>query len=135
MSECPECGQPLAWAGTGWAAHTDRYHEGVRRRLYGAVRRLVDQVVRDQALVAQAGARGLVGIRAVSGVYRGLVMWHDITEEFWDELGEADAFMTMDREWLLRHLRESASDAARWKYGVDVNPATWRQTVYDAREA
>lgn len=129
---CPECGQPQVWGGMSWTPHTQEAHGGARRRLLGAVARLLDQEVRNSLLVTQAGTQGLVGIRADSGVYRGLTMWHTVSREFWDELGEGDAFMGMTREWLLRHLRGSASDGARWKYGVEVNPATWRQRVYDA---
>lgn len=56
-------------------------------------------------------------------------MWHTITREFWDELHEPGG---MTREWLLRHLRGTATDMARWQYGVEVNPATWTQKVYDS---
>lgn len=68
-----------------------------------------------------------------SGVYRGLSTWHTVTREFWDELGEPGAFMNMDRDWLLAHLRESASEYARRVWGVEVNPATWSHTIYDKR--
>lgn len=134
---CPECGVrrlELSRFRAQYQEHTQEAHERHRVRLYGAVARLLNQVSRDRLLVSQAGAQGLAGIRAVSGVYRGLVVWHTVTREFWDELGEKDAFMGMTREWLLRHLRGSASDCAKWKYGVEVNPATWRQKVYDGRQ-
>lgn len=134
MSHCPECDGPLMWAGMRYEVHSPEYHAGTRRRLYGAVARLLDQEVRDQFIAAQAGAQGLVGIRMKSGVYRGLTMWSNITQDFWDELGESEGLgMGADREWLLRHLRGRASECAQWKYGVEVNPATWTHKIYDAR--
>lgn len=121
------------WTGWGWSAHSHVYHDAARRRLLGAIRRLLDQETRNRVLIAQAGAQGLVGIRMQSGVYRGLSMWHTVTREFWDELDGPDAFMNMNRDWLLRHLRWKATDHARWKYGVEVNPATWFHKIYDER--
>ena len=126
--DCPECGEKLVWAGMSWAEHSPQHHDGVQRRLLGAVARLMAQEVRDGLLAAQAGAQGLVGIRMKSGVYRGLVMWHTVSRDFWDEPGP------LGRDGLLRHLRSSSSDGARWKYGVDVNPATWTHTIYDGRQ-
>lgn len=128
--DCSGCGGMLAWGGMSWVEHTPEHHAGVRRRLLTGMTRVLDQELRNRTLVQEAHWKGLVGIRADSGVYRGLMIWHTVTREFWDELDGADAFMSMNREWLLRHLRESASDCARWKYGVEVNPATWRQRVY-----
>lgn len=130
--DCETCGRRLFSDAVHTQVHTDEYHQGVRRALYGAVARLLDQEVRDRLIVAQATTRDLVGIRLKSGVYRGLTMWHTITREFWNELGEAKGIgMGADREWLLRHLRGRASECAKWKYGVDVNPATWTHKIYD----
>lgn len=132
--DCPECDDPMLWAGMSWEPHTQARHDGARRRLYGAIARLLDQEVRNRFLVAQAASQGLVGIRMNSGVYRGLVMWHTISGEFWDELGRAEGMgMGADRAWFLRHLRGLSTDGARWKYGVDVNPATWSHKIYDDR--
>lgn len=122
------------WAGMHYEAHSPEYHQATRRRLCKAVARLLDQEVRDRFIAAQTAAQGLVGIRMKSGVYRGLVMWSTITQDFWDELGESEGLgMGADRSWLLRHLRGQASDCAQWKYGVEVNPATWTHKIYDAR--
>lgn len=129
--DCPECDEPMDWAGMSREPHTQARHDGARRRLYGAIARLLDQEVRNGFLVAQAASQDLVGIRMNSGVYRGLVMWNTISRDFWDELGEPGG---LDREWLLRHLRGQASDCAKWKYGVDVNPATWSHKIYDERQ-
>lgn len=101
--------------------------------LCGAIARLLDREVQHRLRAAQAAAQGLVGVSMRSGVYRGLSTWHTVTREFWDELGESGAFMNMDREWLLAHLRESASDFTRCLWGVEVNPATWSHTIYDKR--
>lgn len=123
---CPECDGPLMWAGMRYEEHSQEYHQGVRRRLYGAVSRLLAQETRNRLLEAQAASQGRVGVRSHSGVYRGLGSWSEIPREVWD---------AMDHEKLLKMLRSSDSAWARMRYGVVVNPATWIQKVYDSEQS
>lgn len=48
MSECPDCGEGLMWAGLGgWVPHTDREHAATRRRLV----RYAARLMRERAAV------------------------------------------------------------------------------------
>lgn len=126
---CPECGRPEIWSGMSWTPHAQEAHDRARRRLCGTIGRQLGRYLNLRVREAEAHAQGLVVIHTVSEVYRGLGLTSTVTRTFWEELGGPEAFMRMDRAWLLRHLREDATEMAKAQYGVDVNPATWRQRV------
>lgn len=127
MSECEECGLRLGSDAVWRQTHSQAYHQGRSAALCGAVSGLLGRYLNLRLKEAQAHAQGLVVIHTVSRVYRRLGYTSTVTRTFWDELDSGNC--AMDREWLLRHLREEASDSAKWMHGVDVNPATWKQRV------
>lgn len=121
---CPECEQPLMWYGMHYGEHSIEYHEGIRRRKLTSLARMIHREIDLRWWAWEIAHRGLVGVMARSGVYRGLWCRSEVPFEFWDET---------DREGTLKFLRSGASDWAQFRYGVDVNPATWTVRIYDGR--
>ena len=128
VSDCPECGGRLMWAGLSYATHSTEYHAGVRRRLLRAVRLLLDREADVKAWRAELSAQGLVGIRWRCGVYPG---WQSegrttVPQEMWD----------LGQHWRQAYLRDTrwalAIELEMWP-GVEVNPATWFHKIYDER--
>ncbi len=127
--ECQECGQRLGWDAVWVQTHSEEYHQRRSAALYGAASRLLDRYLNLRVKEAQEAVQGLVVIHTVSRVYQGLRYTSTVTRMFWDELDSGHC--AMDRNWLLRHLRENASEGAKREYGVDVNPATWKQRTVE----
>lgn len=121
---CPECDRPQLWGGMSWVEHTDAQHALYRHMLLKALARKLSREVAGRQWAWELSHRNLVGVLMRSGVYRGLECHTEIAGEFWDDT---------DRETVLKFLRSGASDWAQWRYGVDVNPATWSHEIYDGR--
>lgn len=127
---CAECGQLAGWTSPGSSSHTDEHHEGVRRRLYRALRVLLDRETDVKLWRAHNAAQGLVGIRWRNGVYPG---WQseerwELPYEWWDGLYDGDQTM------ILRVMREHLSERFERDHGVRVNQATWFHRIYDGRQ-
>lgn len=124
--DCPECGGALVWGGMGWTPHTDLGHRILRRALLkSAVKQLTRlHDLKEWELHLVAGR--FVGIRWRNGVYPG---WESETRsqipyEAWDAL---------DRDYLLRMMREGLSGLFEDWHGIVVNQATWFHKIYDPR--
>ena len=114
-----------------WESHPQAYHDGLRRRLLGAVSHLMARELNVRLWVAQNAADGLVGIRWRCGVYPG---WQserrwELPYAWWDaQLDEHGG-----QEFILRAIREHLAYLWENEHGVKVNPATWFHKIYDVR--
>lgn len=123
---CPECGEPLLWAGMDWAQHTQERHDVARRRLLGAARLQMGYEKGLRLWRAENATQSLVGIRWRNGVYPG---WQTESRS----AIPGDAWDTLDREYLLRMMREGLAGLFEDRHGVKINQATWFHKIYDDR--
>ena len=129
--DCAECGGSLLWGGVRWVEHTQDEHDGTRRRLLGAVARLLRREAAARRRGAHAGVQDCVALRWRCGALRGPgnEWWTDVPSELLGDW-ERDPVFRHDN---LRALRITLAEHVERMHGMTVNPATFTFRMYDGR--